>query len=83
MGGINIKGVKMKKNTLPIFYVKFSKKCVTAILKWLIFYSYMPDISAVCGVELLIWLLFPELLTAVAGLLITETVTPLSEYLKK
>ena len=43
----------------------------------------MPDISAVCGVELLIWLLFPELLTAVAGLLITETVTPLSEYLKK
>ena len=42
----------------------------------------MPDISAVCGVELLIWLLFPELLTAVAGLLITETVTPLSEYLK-
>ena len=42
----------------------------------------MPDISAVCGVELLIWLLFPELLTAVVRLLITETVTPLSEYLK-
>ena len=42
----------------------------------------MPDISAVWGVELFIWLL-PELFAGDAGLFITDTVTPLSEYLKK